>query len=66
MDIESNGVETMWENRRDEFVDISEKELKKILVDVRDKEDIILTNHSIKKINERPLKFEWIYNMFNS
>ena len=66
MDIESNGVETMWENWRDEFVDISEKELEKILVDVRDKEDIILTNHSIKKINERPLQFEWIYNMFNS
>lgn len=66
MDIESNGVETMWENGRDEFVDISEKELEKILVDVRDKEDIILTNHSIKKINERPLQFEWIYNMFNS
>jgi len=42
----------MWENRRDEFVHISEKELEKILVDVRDKEDIILTNHSIEKINE--------------
>lgn len=52
----------MWENRRDEFVHISEKELEKILVDVRDKEDIILTNHSIEKINERPLQFEWIYN----